>query len=63
MNKRHGGAKFSDSEIVEIKRMLKEGYTTKKIIDTFNKEDRTCNKVDVSNIRLKRHYKDIDYYD
>jgi hypothetical protein len=59
--KRRGGAKFTYEQVVDIKRMIKMGYKSSAIMLKFTKEN--CNRVDISNIRTGKYYKDVECYD
>ena len=49
--------KFTDAEVQQIKIMIEAGYKTTKICEIF--KHLNCTKMDVSNIRTKRYYKDV----
>ena len=50
--------KFKDSEVIEIKQLLKEGKVkTKWICEKFN-----CTKVDINNIKNQGYYSELDQF-
>ena len=49
--------KFTTTEVQQIKMMIEAGYKTSKICEMF--KHLNCTKMDVSNIRTRRHYKDV----